>query len=56
MLRLGTLCFTIATRLCANTHARTCAALLQGHTALVCQVQLYNNILVTGGSDGRVII
>jgi F-box and WD-40 domain protein CDC4 len=41
-----------------------CLALLQGHTALVCQLQLSpslpftphpNPILVTGGSDGRVI-
>ncbi|KAF7289425.1 hypothetical protein HMN09_01336100 [Mycena chlorophos] len=41
-----------------------CVALLQGHTALVCQLQLSpslpsvphpNPILVTGGSDGRVI-
>ena len=30
-------------------------ALLQGHTALVCQLQLSPNILATGGSDGRVI-
>ena len=36
---------------------RQCMALLQGHTALVCQLQLSfaNNLLVTGGSDGRVI-
>ncbi|KAJ7623604.1 WD40-repeat-containing domain protein [Roridomyces roridus] len=41
-----------------------CLALLQGHTALVCQLQLSpslpfspnaDSILVTGGSDGRVI-
>lgn len=33
-------------------------ALLQGHTALVGQVQLngLSNVLVTGGSDGRVVI
>lgn len=30
-------------------------ALLQGHTALVCQLQLSPSILATGGSDGRVI-
>lgn len=30
-------------------------ALLQGHTALVCQLQLSPTILATGGSDGRVI-
>ncbi|KAI0832848.1 WD40 repeat-like protein [Trametes gibbosa] len=32
-----------------------CLALLQGHTALVCQLQLTPSMLVTGGSDGRVI-
>lgn len=32
-----------------------CLALLQGHTALVCQLQLSSSILATGGSDGRVI-
>lgn len=34
-----------------------CIALLQGHTALVCQLQLSPSfhLLVTGGSDGRVI-
>lgn len=35
---------------------RECLALLQGHTSLVGQLQLTNDILVTGGSDGRVII
>ena len=44
MVRLSDYCF------------RACLALLQGHTALVCQVQLFHNTLVTGGSDGRVII
>lgn len=34
---------------------RDCVALLQGHTALVCQLQLSPTILATGGSDGRVI-
>lgn len=34
---------------------RACLALLQGHTALVCQLQLSPTILATGGSDGRVI-
>lgn len=33
-----------------------CLALLQGHTSLVGQLQLTNDLLVTGGSDGRVII
>jgi F-box and WD-40 domain protein CDC4 len=33
-----------------------CVALLQGHTSLVGQLQLSGDILVTGGSDGRVII
>ncbi|KAJ7763944.1 WD40-repeat-containing domain protein [Mycena maculata] len=46
------------------TRPSQCLALLQGHTALVCQLQLSpslpftphpNPILVTGGSDGRVI-
>lgn len=32
-----------------------CLALLSGHTALVCQLQLSPTILATGGSDGRVI-
>jgi len=32
-----------------------CIALLQGHTALVCEVHLSPTMLVTGGSDGRVI-
>ena len=32
-----------------------CLALLQGHTALVCQLQLTPTMLATGGSDGRVI-
>lgn len=30
--------------------------MLQGHTSLVGQLQLTNSILITGGSDGRVII
>lgn len=34
---------------------RVCLALLQGHTALVCQLQLSSTMLATGGSDGRVI-
>jgi F-box and WD-40 domain protein CDC4 len=34
---------------------RQCIALLQGHAALVCQLQLSPTLLVTGGSDGRVI-
>lgn len=34
---------------------RACLALLTGHTALVCQIQLAPGILATGGSDGRVI-
>ena len=39
-----------------TSHHSKCLALLQGHTALVCQMQLSNNTLATGGSDGRVII
>ena len=35
---------------------RACLALLQGHTALVCQLQLSPTMLATGGSDGRVIV
>lgn len=34
---------------------RHCVALLQGHSALVCEIQLSPTILATGGSDGRVI-
>jgi F-box and WD-40 domain protein CDC4 len=37
-------------------HYSECLALLTGHTSLVGQLQLTNSILVTGGSDGRVII
>ncbi|KAL4252750.1 putative E3 ubiquitin ligase complex SCF subunit sconB [Abortiporus biennis] len=33
-----------------------CLTLLQGHTALVCQLQLTPTLLATGGSDGRVIL
>ena len=33
-----------------------CTAMLQGHTCLVGQLQLSGDTLVTGGSDGRVII
>ena len=39
----------------APSHS-ACLALLQGHTALVCQLQLTPTMLATGGSDGRVII
>lgn len=35
--------------------SRVCLALLQGHTALVALLQLSPTVLVTGGSDGRVI-
>jgi len=35
--------------------SRHCLALLQGHTALVCQLQLSRTLLATGGADGRVI-
>ena len=40
-----------------NGRYRQCIALLQGHTALVCQLQLCptTGLLATGGSDGRVI-
>jgi len=43
-----------------DAHSGECLALLQGHTALVCQLQFSpfhasNQILATGGSDGRVI-
>lgn len=43
------------TRVSAYHEYRHCLALLQGHTALVCQLQLAPGILATGGSDGRVI-
>jgi F-box and WD-40 domain protein CDC4 len=33
-----------------------CIALLQGHTSLVGQLQLTDDILTTGGSDGRIIV
>lgn len=33
-----------------------CVALLQGHTSLVGQLQLSDDILTTGGSDGRIIV
>jgi F-box and WD-40 domain protein CDC4 len=33
-----------------------CLALLQGHTSLVGQIQLIGDRLLTGGSDGRVIV
>lgn len=41
----------------SNDYHRQCIALLQGHTALVCQLQLCptTGLLATGGSDGRVI-
>ena len=32
-----------------------CTAMLQGHTALVCSLQLTPHTLVTGGADGRVL-
>lgn len=35
---------------------RTCLTLLQGHTGLVCHLQLSPTRLITGGSDGRIII
>ena len=38
-----------------TTYRSACLALLQGHTALVCQLQLTPTMLATGGSDGRVI-
>lgn len=33
-----------------------CLALFQGHTSLVGQLQLTDSTLITGGSDGRVIV
>lgn len=33
---------------------RKCLAVLQGHTSLVGQLQMRNDVLVTGGSDGSV--
>lgn len=39
-----------------NLSSRECKATLQGHTALVCQLQLSPTMLATGGSDGRVIM
>lgn len=46
----------VALALTSMIAGRTCLALLQGHTALVCQLQLSPTMLATGGSDGRVII
>lgn len=42
----------------ASCTCREFLALLQGHTSLVGQLQLdpISNVLVTGGSDGRVIV
>ena len=39
--------------LCSNSE---CLALFQGHTSLVAVLQLTDKLLVTGGSEGRVII
>lgn len=39
-----------------SAHHGFCLALLQGHTSLVCQLQLSPTTLVTGGSDGRVMV
>ena len=47
-------CFSILQTLTPIAY-RQCIALLQGHAALVCQLQLSPTLLVTGGSDGRVI-
>jgi F-box and WD-40 domain protein CDC4 len=38
----------------ANEVDSRCVAVLQGHTSLVGQLQMRNDILVTGGSDGSV--
>lgn len=58
--RLGTLRSSSSLELCANLTSfdREFLALLQGHTSLVGQLQLdpISNVLVTGGSDGRVIV
>ena len=48
----------LSTHSLTHSHlTRHCIAVLHGHTALVCQLQLSPNysILATGGSDGRVI-
>lgn len=39
-----------------NFFLSVCTALLQGHTSLVGQLQLSGDTLISGGSDGRVII
>ncbi|KAF8269177.1 WD40-repeat-containing domain protein [Lactarius quietus] len=38
-----------------DAHIGHCIAMLQGHTALVCSLQLMPHTLVTGGADGRVL-
>lgn len=55
MLRLGEFSIETKSPWTLLISRRTCLALLQGHTALVCQLQFSQTMLVTGGSDGRVI-
>ncbi|PSS18903.1 hypothetical protein PHLCEN_2v3189 [Hermanssonia centrifuga] len=55
MLRLGRLFVRSLGLTPTDAYLRACLALLQAHAALVCQLQLSPTILVTGGSDGRVI-
>lgn len=56
MLNRGQFCYDSTRRLTEFVFS-DCIALLQGHTALVCQMQLSSSagLLATGGSDGRVI-
>lgn len=55
MLRLGRLFVRSLGLTPTDAYLRACLALLQAHAALVCQLQLSPTMLVTGGSDGRVI-
>ncbi|KAH9035019.1 WD40 repeat-like protein [Lactarius pseudohatsudake] len=38
-----------------DAHTGHCTAMLQGHTSLVCSLQLTPHTLITGGADGRVL-
>jgi WD40 repeat protein len=50
------LIYTVILPILYSADSSECLALLQGHTSLVGQLQLSNDRLVTGGSDGRVIV
>lgn len=54
----GFVSFAFFSSLTDSVNCREPIALLQGHTSLVGQLQMdpISNVLVTGGSDGRVIV